>query len=128
MNGSARNLFCLVLLALHGCGQATNGVAVSGEVTSDGEPVEAATIHFKPMPGNGGPRGRGQVTGGRYHIPASEGLHPGRYIVEVEFNNPPQKKVMLDKGSRELRKSKQAQSFQREHNIQSPSAQIDLQL
>jgi hypothetical protein len=120
------NLTCLVLLVCAGCGKTATGVAVSGKVTDGGEPVNEATIVFKPQKGTTGPVRSSPVTSGRYDIPASEGLTEGRYFVEVTLSGPPSRKAQMREGSKKLRKPGEPSREERE--VTGPSTQIDIEL
>lgn len=77
----------LALVALLGCGRADRDrVAVSGQVTFDGRPLENGQLVFEP-------RGQGrmaiaQLVDGRYSIAAERGPTAGHYIVRITAARP----------------------------------------
>jgi hypothetical protein len=82
-NDLLRTMMLLACLAsLAGCARSTEA-AISGKVTLDGTPLDDATITF--VPGAGGQRQAAWATisGGRYAIPASNGLGTGKFRVEI---------------------------------------------
>jgi hypothetical protein len=58
-------------------------VAVSGTVTVDGKLLEAGAVSFSPEPGTRANTAGGVVTRGKFELPASTGLQPGKYRVKV---------------------------------------------
>ena len=56
---------------------------VSGTVLLNGVPLEEGAIAFIPTDGNQGPEAGAVITDGRYHIPHSSGVTPGRNRVEL---------------------------------------------
>jgi hypothetical protein len=66
--------------------------AVSGEVTLDGEPVNGGSIVFLPATGEG-IKGAAEIVGGKYVIPAEQGLQPGSYRVEINWSKPTGKQI-----------------------------------
>lgn len=74
----------LLLLPLAGCGP-TGPVrlAVTGNVTFGGKPLDSGTIGFYPRQLDGAFLGEATIVNGRYSIPASDGLRPGDYLVQV---------------------------------------------
>ena len=82
------SLFILCFaVALGGCAKKAQRCAVSGSVTSDGEPVPFGNIQFipeNPDPNVGVVGGFAEITDGHYDIPAQpNGLMPGRYNVRI---------------------------------------------
>jgi len=79
-------LICgLLPLALFvGCGRENprGRKAVSGHVKLDGTPLDQGNIEFHPM-FEGGVQSGGRITGGRYAIPAHEGVVVGTYRVAI---------------------------------------------
>ncbi len=57
--------------------------ALSGHVTLDGDPLDQGNIEFHPL-FEGGLQSGGQITGGKYSIPAHEGVLAGKYRVAIE--------------------------------------------
>ncbi len=88
-----RFVFCCVLAAISVCVGCNSGdwrSAVSGVVTSDGEPVPMGIVQFTPEnpdPTKGVVAGSAQIVDGKYEIPAKDvGLMPGKYKVTVIAN------------------------------------------
>ncbi|MEW4570700.1 hypothetical protein AB1L88_22780 [Tautonia sp. JC769] len=77
-----------LLLSLPGCGPAPDqgGVAVTGQVLLDGQPLDEA--HITLIPESSGPAVTGVVQGGAFRIPPSEGPEPGPYRVEIDAVRP----------------------------------------
>lgn len=76
-----RWLLAALLASCLGAGCAPRPVAVRGEVTLDGQPLDEAAIRFSPPAGGSRPVAA-TVSHGTYEIAASEGLLPGEYRVE----------------------------------------------
>jgi hypothetical protein len=76
-------LLCVATLAtLGGCGDPRNRQEITGEVKLKGQPVEDGVINFAPLDGQ--PTGDGaSIVKGKYQIPRSKGLSPGRYRVSI---------------------------------------------
>ncbi len=86
---SRRSAGAVVLAALlitpliTGCGKSTDGrVAVGGEVTLDGQPLDRGTIEFHPKSAGGTMTG-GTIANGAFTIAADQGPKPGSYEVRV---------------------------------------------
>jgi hypothetical protein len=79
-------VLCFTLLTtplINGCGKSTDGrVAVSGEVTLDGQPLDRGTIEFHPKSAGGTMTG-GMISNGTFTIAADQGPKPGSYEVRV---------------------------------------------
>jgi hypothetical protein len=80
--------FCSVvilgLLLAAGCGKPSNGrLAISGNVTLDGAPLDQGVITFthvdRKLPSSGG-----MIINGEYQIPDGKGLLPGTYNVTID--------------------------------------------
>jgi hypothetical protein len=69
------------VLALSGCGGGSGGVAVSGQVTLDGQPLETGTLTL--IPEGQGTAATATISRGAYSIPEREGPTPGTYRVEI---------------------------------------------
>ena len=67
--------------------------SVSGTVTFDDKPVVEGTISFIPIGETTGPLIGGNITDGRYQIPASDGPVAGSYRVELSALRETGKKV-----------------------------------
>jgi hypothetical protein len=73
-----------IVLALTACGSKNAPVHVWGDVTFDGEKVEAGTIEFNPIDGTKGPQTGGTIKAGRYDVSAGVGpLAGGTYLVRI---------------------------------------------
>jgi len=77
---------CLALALAVGCGpSAPKLYGVSGTVKYKGEPIKAGAITFRA---ENGATGGGQIVDGKYDIPASAGLQPGKYKVAIAYPDP----------------------------------------
>ncbi len=79
-------LILLLMLALSGCGGKDQPVAVEGVVTLDGEPVEGATVLFKPQDGRGRPASGLTDSAGVFVLTTfreGDGVLPGSYLILV---------------------------------------------
>lgn len=88
-----RFVYCCALALVGvcvGCNSGDFRSAVSGVVTSDGEPVPTGIVQFTPEnpdPTKGVVSGSAQIIDGKYEIPAKDvGLMPGKYKVTVIAN------------------------------------------
>lgn len=72
----------LALLSTSGCQPANplGRVAVSGNVTLDGTPIDEGTIEFAPHAGVGS---GAKIVNGRYALEEVRGLPPGKYQVRI---------------------------------------------
>jgi hypothetical protein len=62
----------------------SSGLAeVSGTVSLNGEPVKEGAINFIPIDGTRGAGAGAAIEDGRYHIPGSRGVTPGKNRVEL---------------------------------------------
>ncbi|WP_437200947.1 hypothetical protein [Planctomicrobium sp. SH664] len=69
-----------------GCSNSTNEFQtfpVSGTVQADGAPIKTGTINFSPSPGTNGASAGAEIREGKYEIPATAGLRPGVYQVQI---------------------------------------------
>ena len=76
---------CLLALTLAGCGGNSNPLgrlAISGNVSLDGQPLNDGTIQFAPKDPAGVSSGA-VITNGTYSISAEQGLPAGTYIVRI---------------------------------------------
>lgn len=58
-------------------------LSVTGTVRADGQPLSAAIVTLEPIQSTTGPNASAPVIGGRFEIPADEGLRGGTYRVRV---------------------------------------------
>ncbi|TWT31677.1 hypothetical protein [Blastopirellula retiformator] len=69
--GSGRALcscfLAAALMAMLGCGSNDGLIAISGEVTFEGAPIEKGSISVMPIDGHGSPAG-GEIKNGRYTV------------------------------------------------------------
>ena len=72
----------LAVMLLCGCGDQGAGIRAFGEVTLKGQPLDQGAIEFAPAAGQGSLSG-GVIQNGRYEIPASGGLEPGKYTIRI---------------------------------------------
>ncbi|HTN77869.1 MAG TPA: hypothetical protein VL096_21575 [Pirellulaceae bacterium] len=78
-----------LLLALPGCGgKPTTRGGVRGVVTLQGTPLDQGTITFYPTNGTQRASGGALITGGKYELPAEQGLEAGSYRVEISSPKP----------------------------------------
>jgi hypothetical protein len=74
--------FFLLAAAPAGCSDYGGRLAVSGEVTLQGEPLKEGVISFIPLDGQGTQSGA-PVVNGEYAVPRQSGLKPGKYLVQL---------------------------------------------
>ena len=88
--GSALVASLFMMLALGGCGQAVQRVAVSGKVLLDGEPLTVGTIRF--VPASGRPASSRILADGSFRVARKSlsaggdevvGLFPGNYHIAI---------------------------------------------
>src|SRR5690606_12056041 len=73
----------LSLLLLRWCiGCGGGGVVVQGEVTLDGRPVVSGSFTVVPADG-AGPSTGGPISAGRYELPETAQVQPGKKIVRI---------------------------------------------
>lgn len=76
----------LLFVVTTGCGKdAGNRVPLRGGVTLDGEPVEKASISFVAKSGTRSPTAMGAVEGGKFSIPAHQGVEPGEFTARIRM-------------------------------------------
>jgi hypothetical protein len=80
-------LACALVCVLIGCSRPRVVVQVEGEITFDGQPVEAGIIQFLPPDGSG-VSGGGPISKGKYYVDPDVGLVPGKYRVEIRWPKP----------------------------------------
>jgi hypothetical protein len=80
-------LSAICLCAALGC-SGDNRSEVSGTVKVNGRPIAEGAITFIPVEGNKGAGAGATITDGKYHIPRSAGVSPGKNRVELRaFKN-----------------------------------------
>jgi hypothetical protein len=73
-----------ILLFSLGCGDPHDGrLAVSGNVTFQGQPLDQGNIMFIPASRDLRTQASAQIINGRYQISAAQGLRPGKYKVSI---------------------------------------------
>lgn len=73
------------LAAFGGCGiGGPDKIAVSGNVTFQGQSVPGGTIYFVPCDGTEGLPANASIKDGRYHMKTNGGLSSGDYNVKIE--------------------------------------------
>lgn len=73
---------CVALVTtVNGCGKSTGRLAVSGEVTLDGQAIESGSILFQPK--GEGPKVGARIKEGKYRFDTSDGPLSGEYKVEI---------------------------------------------
>ncbi|MGD9853519.1 MAG: hypothetical protein AB7U20_01075 [Planctomycetaceae bacterium] len=76
-------VYALVTLLSEDPGAAEGRVAVWGDVTHEGAPVEEGTISFAPASGTNGFAAGGGIRAGEYSIVRSDGPTQGTYTVRI---------------------------------------------
>jgi hypothetical protein len=66
-----------------GCGSRSDRLAVSGEVTLDGAPLDEGSIRLTSTGGGKLLASGAMIHDGKFHIPQEKGLPPGTYRVEM---------------------------------------------
>ncbi|QDT90320.1 peptidase associated/transthyretin-like domain-containing protein [Gimesia algae] len=83
---SNRYIICSCLLLLTGCGQASDGMAltpVSGTINYQGEPIQEGVIRLIPQTGNSAPARTAQINAGNYQFTDRSAVKPGTYQVKI---------------------------------------------
>jgi hypothetical protein len=76
-------IFAAAVCVLAGCADRYDGrLAVSGNVTLEGAPLDGGTITFEPVDGQGSTSGAA-IENGEYTIDRKVGLKPGKYRVAI---------------------------------------------
>ena len=79
---------CVALLILiSGCGPRSNRLAVNGEVTLDGTPLDEGSIRLTTSGGGKLFASGAMIQEGQFHIPQESGLPLGTYRVEISAPN-----------------------------------------
>jgi hypothetical protein len=77
----------IVIILMTGCGSSEpKRYAVSGTVSYKKQPIPNGTITF--IIADGGVAGGSAINEGKYEIPASSGLLPGKYKVSISYPDP----------------------------------------
>ena len=83
---SARGMLLVAILIggsmCLGCSGGTPG-SVSGQVTWEGQPLEAGNIRFDPTEESEGASGSSLISAGKYSIPHDSGMLAGKYLVSI---------------------------------------------
>ena len=85
---------CLMLTGvwvLAGCGKDEARVAVSGNVTFNGQPLERGSIVFKPNEHSSGPQAATTIADGEYYLDSTNG--PG--VGDTTFSSTPTQGLIL---------------------------------
>jgi hypothetical protein len=93
---AAALLAALAGLTVTGCGEG-GGSEIEGEVSYDGQPVDAGAIVFVAQ-GERGRSGGGTILNGRYQVAGDQKLAPGTYRVEFHWLKKNGKKFKTDAG------------------------------
>jgi hypothetical protein len=73
----------LAVLVLIGCGPRSDRLAVSGNVSLDGAPLDSGSIRFSSVGGEKLVSSGAVIKEGAYHVPQEKGLLAGTYHVEI---------------------------------------------
>jgi hypothetical protein len=76
-------LLALTLLPTAGCGPRSDRLAVSGNVTLDGAPLDSGSIRLTSIGGEKLVSSGAMIQNGAYQIPQEKGLVAGTYHVEL---------------------------------------------
>lgn len=79
----------LICVAVLGCGEPRNRVAVGGNVTVDGKALPKGSIIFKPASKEAGPQTAATIDNGTYRLDAKQGPGVGKYNVLIYADQPP---------------------------------------
>ena len=90
-----------VFLGLSAAGCSGGGLAVSGHVTVNGQPLEDGDITFSPTT-PGASAAQTEVIDGKYRFPGSAGLTNGTYKVAISAMRSTGRKITVDEGSTEM--------------------------
>jgi hypothetical protein len=72
-----------ILGILTGCGPTSDRLAVSGEVSLNGAPLDQGAIRLTSTGTEKLRACGGMIQNGEFHIPQEKGLPPGTYLVEI---------------------------------------------
>jgi hypothetical protein len=73
----------IALVACPGCGPRSDRLAISGEVTFDGAPLDGGSIRFTSVGSEKVFASGALIEDGEYYIPQEKGLPPGTYHLEI---------------------------------------------
>ena len=99
MKPSLLKLLGTVLLV--GCADTSGRLAISGNVSYDGQPLPNGTIGFAPQDASTGKAAGAEIIDGRYEISHDDGPLAGTYQVRVYAERPTGRKLQADEGSSE---------------------------
>ena len=88
-----RCLFCILLLAISGCGNDSRRQQLEGTVKLDGEPLAEGSIMFIPQSGTSGPSAGGPIKEGRFSIESERGTFAGKFLVRVTATHKTGRKI-----------------------------------
>lgn len=92
-------LFVVGLGLLVGCGgpnDALNRQAVSGQVVLGDQAIDAGSISFEPQGEGPGIAGGAVIEAGKFELPRTRGLPPGKYTVRISSPDTSAQKVAVD--------------------------------
>jgi hypothetical protein len=76
------------LIAVAGCGPASDRLPISGRITLDGVPLDSGSIHFTSKDSERLSASGATIRHGEFNIPQEQGLPPGTYFVEISSPDP----------------------------------------
>jgi hypothetical protein len=76
-------MLALILLPTAGCGPRSDRLAVSGDVSLDGTPLDSGAIRFSSIGGDKLVSSGALIQSGAYYVPQEKGLLAGVYHVEI---------------------------------------------
>jgi len=82
----ATGIIAAVVLTVAGCGPKSDRLAVSGNVSLNGTPLDNGTIRFTSIGSEKLVTSGALIQNGAYHVPQEKGLLAGSY--QVEINSP----------------------------------------
>jgi hypothetical protein len=109
-------LVILALACLWSAGCSGGLAEVSGTVHLDGRPIEEGAINFIPIEGTQGPASGAAIRDGKYHIPRSKGVAPGKHRVELRAFRNTGRKVQDPTGPPGARMDERVPAFGPEYN------------
>lgn len=91
-NGIASLSMFGLIITLLGCG-GPRQVAVEGDVTFDGQPIEEGSISFIPEAGTESRKASAAIIKGSYRVLAENGPLPGKFKIEISWMKKTGKKL-----------------------------------